>query len=591
MKRKQSFIVIMYVLFFAVFSFVASANPFSWSLTEPYAATDNGDGLGVDMHLSAGSGSYVYQSSISARFNDARITLSGKPVFKNMRNHFDSLTKEEESVLVNGSGLTVPFNVASDTIPENVKMFLTYQGCIKNVCYLPVTDTFMIKINTDNRVFNHSAGIKQSHGNTTAGSFKQAGNGVMSKGALMAVLLAFLGGLLTCLTPCVYPLIPITISIFGTAGAKSRAGAFGFSSLYVAGISVMFTFLGFIVTMTGKVFGQFMSNPFVIGFIAVVFCAFGASLMGAFNIQFPSSFQNGIASITGKSSGKFKVFFMGLVAGIIAAPCTGPSLGAILAYIAASGGKWSGIFLLFSFSLGLGLPFLVLGTFSNLIAARPKPGPWMNLVKSILGIAMFVTALYFLHNIFPLVGVLAAATPFQYSIMALITIAGVFIGMINLSGSKRTIYVLRKTIGSILVTAGIFGLTGGFLLTGSAKKIHAQESEALWITDVYKGVDSGHVSKRPVIIDFYADWCAACRELDSKTFSDTEVKKELSKFVCVRCNFTKETPAAHKLAAEYSIRGLPVIEFYSASGERLVDKRITGFVDAKTMLARLRSVE
>jgi len=569
--------------------------PFKWIVTTSCDSCCVNEAFTIRLRLSAGGESYISKSSISVYMTSGSGIISGNPEFTQVQNHFNKLTKTNDQVLINGMTIAVPCTVSqcsSDIL--KTKILCSYQGCVKNMCFLPATDSLSVILHIRNN--KHSIDVLPAKASVSKVSNKRDKMDAFSKGSVIALLLAFLGGLLTCLTPCVYPLIPITISIFGASSAKSRLGAFGLSCIYIAGISVMFSFLGFLFAATGRVFGQFMSNPWIIGFIAIVFCAFGVSLMGAFNMQLPSALQNKLSGFTGKSSGRTKVFFMGLVAGIIAAPCTGPSLGAILTYIAASGGRWTGIIMLFSFSLGLGFPFLLLGTFSGLIASRPKPGPWMDWVKSILGIAMFVTALYFLRNIIPSLNMLIASTPTQYIASAILTAAGFFIGAVHLScHGESLVCIFRKSVGCVLVTAGVFGLWGQVLVKAPEQSNMAQtglnKTDDGWMNDVYGGIDSARVSHKPVIIDFYADWCASCKELDLKTFSDSSVKKELSRFVRIRADFTKETSAAKKLAGEYSIRGLPVMEFYSSDGKILEEKRLTGFVRADALLEHLKAIK
>jgi thiol:disulfide interchange protein DsbD len=440
------------------------------------------------------------------------------------------------------------------------------------LCFLPATDTLSFMV----RVLSGSPGVDGR-----------------SKGGIVALLLAFLGGLLTCLTPCVYPLIPVTISIFGAAAAKSRLRAFGLSCLYVAGIAVMFSSMGFVLAVTGKVFGQFMSNPWIIGFIAAVFSVFGISLLGAFDMQLPPSLQNKLSGLSGKSRGRSKVFFMGLVAGIIAAPCTGPSLGAILTYVATTGSQWFGMAMLFSFSIGLGLPFLILGTFSSLVASRPKPGPWMDSIKSGLGIIMFVMALYFLRGALPGMDRLFHATPIYYALMLCSIALGIILGALHLSYHNASpLTAMRKTIGCILVTLGAFGMIGAMTSGNDANSgtTGSLQEHDVWLHDVGRGLEWARELKMPVMVDFYADWCIACKELDKTTFGAPGVQKELSRFIRIKADFTKDSPAAKQLAKEYSIRGLPVLEFYSSAGERLTDKRVIGFVNAQALADHLKSI-
>jgi Thiol:disulfide interchange protein len=283
---------------------------------------------------------------------------------------------------------------------------------------------------------------------------------------------------------------------------------------------------------------------------------------------------------------------MGLVAGIIAAPCTGPTLGAILTYVAAAGNQLSGILMLFCFSLGLGLPFLLLGTFSSLMISRPKPGPWMESIKSLLGIVMFVMALYYLRGAAPFINGFFGSTPLYYAIMAICVLGGAGIGGVHLSFHGASLPgIARKSIGTILIIGGSFGIIGSVLFGPATNQTGmAHTSGTQWVSDIEKGLSMARDVKKPVIIDFYADWCLACKELDKATFSDPVIRKELGRFVCVRQDLTIETEATKRTAREYSLRGIPVLEFYDSLGNRLIEKRIVGFVPSDRLLDQLQKI-
>lgn len=551
------------------------------------------------LKLAIATGDYVYKSKTSVRPVPVPGLKFGATVYSPSVGHFDKMTGKKEHVFVDSLIATVPVTIsghAADTVRFTLRC--AYQGCMETMCFLPATDslTFLVHI----RPAPAKAGAVQLQSdNRSPNSLDDQGRSgsrqaPQSPSGILALILAFVGGLLTCLTPCVYPLVPVTISVFGATAAKSRLKAFLLSCTYVAGICAMFSTLGFIMASSGKVFGQFLANPWVVGGIAAVFCLFGISLLGAFNFQLPGVVQNRLATIGGKRSGFQKVFLMGLVAGIIAAPCTGPTLGAILTYVAAAGNQWFGMLMLFSFSVGLGAPFLLLGTFSSLIASRPKPGPWMETVKSALGVVMFIMALYFLQGIVPVFGRLFISTPAYYVGLTICVISGIAAGAFHISyHGASLIRIARKTFGVILVVAGGFGIIGAAVFGPSTPPSDASPEDRAsfhWVTDVQRGLAHARDLKMPVIIDFYADWCTACKELDKTTFSDTAVRRELDRFVCIRVNLTKETEQTRRIAREYGVRGIPVLEFYGPSGDRLIEKRIVGFAPSDRLLDQLQKI-
>ncbi len=224
---------------------------------------------------------------------------------------------------------------------------------------------------------------------------------IQEEGLLLVLLLLFVGGLGASLTPCVYPLIPLTISIFGAHAAKSRLAAFGLSAIYVAGIVVCFTVLGLVAASVGRGIGQAMSNPWVLAGLAVVFVAMGLASLGAYEIALPASLQQSLSG--GKGKGVVRVFLMGVVAGLLATPCVGPILVSVLIFVAQTQDMVLGALLLATFALGLGMLFLVVGTFAGLLARLPRSGPWMIGVKTLFGLIFIVVALYYLKGALPAV--------------------------------------------------------------------------------------------------------------------------------------------------------------------------------------------
>ena len=224
---------------------------------------------------------------------------------------------------------------------------------------------------------------------------------IQEEGLGLVLLLLFLGGLGASLTPCVYPLIPLTISIFGAGEARSRLAAFGLSSIYVAGIVVCFTALGLLAATVGRGIGQAMNNPWVLAGLAGIFIAMGLSSLGAFEIALPAGLQQSLSS--GQGKGAPRAFLMGLVAGLLATPCVGPILVSVLVFVAQTQDMALGALLLATFALGLGMLFLVVGTFAGLLARLPRSGPWMVGVKTVFGIVFVVVALYYLKGALPAV--------------------------------------------------------------------------------------------------------------------------------------------------------------------------------------------
>jgi thiol:disulfide interchange protein DsbD len=399
----------------------------------------------------------------------------------------------------------------------------------------------------------------------------------LARGPAYAIVAAFLGGLLVCLTPCVYPMIAITVSVFGARQSKSRMDAMALSTSFVLGIASMFTPLGLVAGLTGSLFGSALSNPIVVWTISAIFFALAASMFGAFEFVLPSSLTNRLAQVGGIGYGG--AFVLGLVSGVIAAPCTGPVLTGILLWIGKSKSAGLGAAVLFAFSIGLGIPFWLVGSFA---VHLPKSGRWMVGVKSFFGIVLATAALYFLKNaVRPLGHLVNPGTSFALVCGALILV-GVALGAIHLSfGEGGRTASIRKGLGVVSTVAGLFLLIGWIELPRGHLEWEASEQLA-------RARAAGEA--RPVLIDFTAEWCGACKELARDTFSDATVMAEASRFVAVKVDATEEDdPNVDQVKNKYHVIGLPTVILLGKNGDER--QRFTEFVPPAQFLEALRAVD
>jgi len=399
----------------------------------------------------------------------------------------------------------------------------------------------------------------------------------LARGPLSAGLTAFVGGLLVCLTPCVYPMIAITVSVFGARQSRSRLHAMGLSTAFVLGISAMFTPLGVVAGYTGSLFGSALASPWVLALVAVVFLALAASMFGAFDFVLPSSLSNKLAELGGVGYGG--AFLVGAVSGLIAAPCTGPVLTGILLWIGETKSASLGAAALFAFSLGLGLPFWLVGTFA---VSLPKGGSWMVGVKSIFGIILSVAALYFLKGAFPQLSHMSFANTGFVVAAALLVALGLALGAVHLTFEKgHPLAAIRKTAGIMASVAGLFLLVGW--LEAPRGKLSWEQSEEV-------GRTRAEAERRPMLVDFTAEWCGACKELSRITFSDPTVMTEARRFVAVKVDATNEDDeAVDKVKDRYRVVGLPTVVLLDSDGRERA--RFTEFVPPDRFLTAIREIQ
>lgn len=365
-------------------------------------------------------------------------------------------------------GVEATLNKTVQLAPITLPLQLTYQACTDAQCLLPQTINIDIPVKVvgldesiqrvNDEIF---AGIQ--FGNPSSGTPSLVEGGwigrALSEGQLwLAFLATYALGILTSLTPCVYPLIPITVSIFGANESTGRLRSFLLSVTYVLGIAVMFSILGVAAAKTGAVFGQLMTNPYVIGPICAILVALALSMFGVFELRLPYAMQNKLNQVGG--TGFIGAFAMGTVAGIIAAPCTGPALAFMLTYVATTGDIVLGFSLMLTYALGIGLLFILIGTFSSIIL--PKSGNWMYILENVFGILVITVALYFLKEVIePLRAFLSNSIGF-FAIAGVLLVVGILLGQLTKRFKDLPVPVqFRKAFGLLLAVVGLYMVVGG----------------------------------------------------------------------------------------------------------------------------------
>ncbi|NNC21394.1 thioredoxin fold domain-containing protein [Corallococcus exiguus] len=439
-----------------------------------------------------------------------------------------------------------------------------------------------------------------------AARFLESGN--LAWGALVV----FAGGLLTALTPCVYPLIPITVSVFGARKAEARGRSLALTTSYIVGMGVVFSALGVLAAKTGQAFGSMLGSPVVVLGLALFLLLLASSMFGAFELALPSSMQTKLSNVGG--AGIAGAFVMGSVSGFLAAPCTGPVLTGLLAFVAKSANTTLGATLLFIYALGIGVPFFLIGVFT---VRLPRGGVWMEWVKSVLGIMLVALAFSYVKDAFPwardtvkALGAEVGQVPGAV-LAAVLVVVGVLVGAVHRSFKEGARDFGFKALGVALVV-------GALVVRGGA--LDARPTGELWVrmglqerpvapswqwhhvmpakkaafdaSQFEQVLAAAKKEGRPVLIDFFADWCAACKELDRLTYPSSEVitQAEGSRFLTIKIDATNSEDRLDALMEQLGVEGLPTVAFVNPDGTVLTKPRVTGFLEPVPFAAEMQKV-
>jgi thiol:disulfide interchange protein DsbD len=375
-------------------------------------------------------------------------------------------------------------------------------------------------------------------------------------GYVLGFLVVLLGGLALNLTPCVYPLIGVTIAYFGNQGGAPRKVAI-LAMIYVFGIALMFSGMGVAVALSGGLFGRALQNPYVLTVIAAMLLALAASSFGFFSLQPPQWMMRRAGTAR---PGYIGALTMGLGMGVVAAPCIGPIVLGLLLMVQRSRSAVFGFALFFTLAVGLGLPYVALALAAGSIRSLPRSGEWLSWVEQLFGFVLVGLALYFIDPVVP--GRLITRFLPYYA-----AIVGVFLGFISPSGRNwRPFLFVRSAIGVISLATLVY------LLVPS----RIPRKELAFAPFNLTLVQAAQTERKPVVVDFAADWCVPCREMERTTFVDPTVVRAASGFVLLKANLTAENGQNEALMKRFNIQGVPTTLFIDANGK--VRKRRVGYV-------------
>jgi thiol:disulfide interchange protein DsbD len=470
--------------------------------------------------------------------------------------------------------------IASSTPPGSytITATLSYQGCNNMTCIAPASVSTEVAIVVGSlvetvemiqpEIFSKPPFIEAGR---TPGDGAAAGEidvtGIIEeRGLFLTFILIFIAGLGLNLTPCIYPLIPITVSYFGGQSGGKTSRTFLLALLYVFGMSITYSTLGVIAATTGSLFGSALQNPWVLLFIAVVLLGLATSMFGLWEIRMPMF----LTRRTGTAKqGYIGAIFMGLTVGILAAPCIGPFIIALLTYVGNLGKPVMGFLMFFTLAWGMGLPFLVLGTVSGSISRLPQSGNWMIWVRKVFGFILIAMALYFTR---PIIGPLLSS--FGYIVVALI--AGTYLGWIDRPAGEGNVFrTTRRIFGTACIAAAVLLVA----LPAGPLRQRAVSPGIPWMPYSEEKLAEASGAGKPVMIDFTADWCVPCHELEHRTFSDPGVIELAGRFIPLRVDMTRIGEQEKLIKKKFRIQGVPIIVFLDGTGAEREDLRVAGFVE------------
>ena len=487
---------------------------------------------------------------------------------------------------------TVAVQGATPGGAHNLPLRVTYQGCADaGLCYPPITKTLTVALLAAGAAAP-AAGSSAGSTSSSAQPDQQGYAEYARSGSLLAMIAVFYGaGLLLAFTGCVYPTIPILSAIIVGQGHKVTTGrAFVLSLTYVLGMALTYTIAGTaFAALGGQAPAAAFERPWIVASFAALFVAMALSMLGVFTVQIPAALQTRIASLSSRQTAGTLggVAIMGALSALLVTTCVGPALVAALAVISQTGELARGAAALFAMSIGTGTPLLIIGTSAGKLL--PKSGAWMDTIKRLFAAVMLGVAVWMLGRVLP-----ARVTLALWAVPAATAAAVLFVGTKAVRSSR---WLLRA--GALV--AAVYGLS---LLTGAAlggtdplapipgwaaAKQPLTFSPIHSVVDLDQAVNVAARQGRPVMVDFYADWCTSCKEMEATTFLDPVVQHALSGSVLLRADVTANDADAQALLKRFGIYGPPTIAFYSRDGQERSRYRVVGYMKGAQFAAAVRA--
>lgn len=486
-------------------------------------------------------------------------------------------------------------NIPMQDWQPGAKVIVQYQGCAKaGFCYPPETRVIDIDSFTNGDMAPATTLAqtpRQLETSTTNTSTPQPlteqdqlASGLADNWWTPLLFLALGVGL--AFTPCVLPMYPILTSIVLGSGKLSQRRALGLSLVYVQGMALTYTLLGLVVASAGLQFQAAMQHPYVLIGLSILFVTLALSMFGVYTLQLPSGVQTWLNNLSNKQQGGSSagVFAMGAISGLVCSPCTTAPLSGALLYVAQSGDLLTGGVALYALAMGMGIPLILVAVFGNKLL--PKAGGWMDRVKTLFGFVLLAAPIFLLERILPEMWSTAL-----WSALGIAAFGWLYHVKNNLEFGGW-----KQSAVGIIAVLGLFASAQPALNYWFADSTQqAQTSEVSFIKirnveELQQQLALAKQAKRPVMLDFYADWCVACKEFEKYTFHDPAVAAQLKQFVLLQADVTRNQAQDIELLQAQQVLGLPTIDFWDAQGNPVSNARLTGFMQAAPFLEHIQRI-
>lgn len=589
MKKLFLTIFILLSCSLSVFNAVNAAEPLAQEKAFHFAASiDNPNGILLNWRLEPGY--FIYKQRLQFHIKDNKGAHLGSLQLPTAKIKQDPTTGPYP-VYYNNLKIVLPI---LGTIAGTSEVLVNYQGCADSgFCYPP--QTVRLDVNFDDQLAATAVEVHKVKRTIVPQTDLSKLQQLLASHNLWLIMLGFFGwGIILAFYPCNYPMIPIISGlILGNGNNITGGKAFRLSLAYVVGLAIAYAMIGVIAALIGNNMQAVLQKPAIIITASMVFVLLALAMFDVINIELPKSLQARLSNIMQhqKRGAYFSVAVMGFLTALIVSPCVTPPLSAALIYIAKTGDVFLGASALFLLGLGTGTPLLLSVTSAAKIL--PKAGQWMNTLKHLFGILFLAVAIYLLERVLigEVIMVLWAL---------LLSTSAVFMGAFRVASTTwsktiKGLSLLMLLYSGILIVGATTGNTNPFrpldtLLPESAKVKQAKFTTVKTIEDVNQAVAKAAKAGRPVILDFYADWCLACKDLERNVFGDKEVCKSLENYVLLRANVTANDAEDQALEKHFEVVAPPTLIFFDRSGKEIKAAKLVGDVSKTVFLGHIRAL-